>query len=231
MGVGGLGCPATLALAQAGVGKLVIVDDDVVDLTNLHRQILFTDDDIGRDKLDAAADALSQLGGTRVERVRSRLLPENARELVRGADVVVEGADNFATKFLTADACHLEGRPVVHGSAIRFRATAWAVGPRGKPCYRCLFEDLLSGDAAPNCSEAGVMGPVAGLAGALMADLALRVLSGDGTCFGRIHTYDGLADRLRAAEIAPRAACALCGTRPSIFDIVETRYTGAICAA
>lgn len=231
MGVGGLGCPAALALAQAGVGNIFILDDDIVDVTNLHRQILFSDDDVGHDKLDAAAHTLSQVGSARVECVRTRLLPENARDLVRRADVVVEGADNFATKFLTADACHLEGRPVVHGSAIRFRATAWAVGAEGKPCYRCLFEDLLTDDAAPNCSEAGVMGPVAGLAGALMADLALRVLSRDLTCFGRVHTYDGLADSLRAAEIAPRAACPLCGTRPSIFDIDETRYTGAICAA
>lgn len=231
VGIGGLGCPAALALAHAGVGRLLLLDDDVVDVTNLHRQILFSDDDIGHDKLDVAARALSEVGDCRVECVRTRLLPDNARELVRRADVIVEGADNFATKFLTADACHLEGRPVVHGSAIRFRATAWAVSARGEPCYRCLFEDLLDGEAAPGCSEAGVMGPVAGLAGALMADLALRVLSTDRTCFGRIHTYDGLADQLRAAEIAGRPGCALCGANASIFDIDETRYTGAICAA
>lgn len=232
MGVGGLGCPAALALSRAGVGRIVLVDDDVVDESNLHRQILYGEGDVGRDKLDAAVRALArEESPSRVELMRTRLLPENARALVRSVDVVVEGADNFATKFLAADACRLEERPVVHGSAVRFRATAWAVGPAGRPCYRCLFEDLPSGDAAPNCAEAGVMGPVVGLSGALLADLALSVLSRDVLVFGRIHTYDGLADRLRAVDVAPRPGCALCGPARSIFDIEETRYTGAICAA
>jgi molybdopterin/thiamine biosynthesis adenylyltransferase len=233
VGVGGLGCPAALALAQAGVGRLVLVDDDEVEASNLHRQILFSDADVGSHKLDAAARALAALGPgrTRIETVRSRFLPENARDLARSVDVVVEGADNFATKFLAADACWLEERPVVHGSGVRWRATAWAVGAKGAPCYRCLFEDLPPGDAQPSCAEAGVMGPVVGLAGALMADLALRVLVGDAHAAGRVHTYDGLSDRLRAVEVRPRPSCPLCGTFRSIFGIDEMRYTGASCAA
>jgi len=231
IGVGGLGCPVAVVLARAGIGKLVLADDDVVEVTNLHRQILFSDDDVGRDKLDAASDALRRAGyGGRLELVRSRFLPENARALARSVDVVVEGADNFATKFLAADACRLEGRPVVHGSAVRFRATVWAIGPPGRPCYRCLFEDVPFGEAQANCAEAGVMGPVAGFAGALMAELALRIAC-DEPCFGLVHTYDGSTDRLRSVDIAPRKECPLCGETRSIFDIDETRYTGAVCAA
>lgn len=229
VGVGGLGCPAALALAKAGVGRLVLMDDDTVDVTNLHRQVLFSEDDVGKDKLDAAVRALTAFGSTRIDCIRTRLLPDNARDLVRRADVVVEGADNFATKFLAADACRLERRPVVHGSAIRFRATAWAVGPDGKPCYRCLFEDLPPSEDAPNCSEAGVMGPVPGLAGAMMADLALRVLS-SAPCFGRLHTYEGISDSIRSVEVSPRPSCPLCGQQ-TIFDIDATRYMGAVCAA
>lgn len=230
--MGGLGCPAALSLAEAGVGRIVLADDDTVDVTNLHRQILFSDADVGRDKLDSAKESLERVArGSRIEIVRSRLLPDNARELVRSVDVVVEGADNFATKFLTADACRIEARPVVHASAIRFRATVWAVGPSGSPCYRCLFEDLPDEVAQPNCADAGVMGPVVGIAGALQADLALRLLTDDAGALGALRTYDGLTDTLRVVAVAPRPDCALCGVSRSIFDIDETRYTGRSCAA
>lgn len=233
VGVGGLGCPAALSLATSGVDRLVLADDDVVDVSNLHRQILFAEDDVGTDKLDAARAALAReaAAGTRIELVRSRFLPENARELVRSVDVVVEGADNYATKFLVADACGLERRAVVHGSGVRWRATVWAVRPEGAPCYRCLFEDIPVGEAQESCAEAGVMGPVVGLAGAMMADLALRLLAADESSAGVVHTYDGLADRLRSVVIPARPDCPLCGARRTIFDIDEARYAGRSCAA
>ena len=233
VGVGGLGCPVALALAEAGVGRIVLADDDSVDVTNLHRQILFDEGDVGHDKLDAAERALYRLGARpgSIELVRSRLLPDNARELVARVDIVLEGADNFATKFLCADACFLEGRPVVHGAAVRWQATVLSVAETGAPCYRCLFEDLPAGEAAPNCAEAGVIGPVVGFAGALMADRALSILLGDRAPFGSVVSYDGKADRARAVAVNARPHCALCSAERAIDSIDYARYTAPSCAA
>jgi molybdopterin/thiamine biosynthesis adenylyltransferase len=226
VGAGGLGCPAALALVEAGVGRVALADDDQVELTNLHRQVLYDENDVGRDKLDAALETLAHFAAPRqrLEAVRTRLLPENARALVRGFDVVLEGADNFATKFLAADACHLEARPLVHGAAVRLRATVWSVAPCGGPCYRCLFEDVPGADAALTCAEAGVLGPVVGLAGALMADLALDVLTGSPR-YGTLFAYDGLKDHFRAVPVEGRASCPLCGPRATISEIGELCYT------
>jgi molybdopterin/thiamine biosynthesis adenylyltransferase len=220
-----------LSLVEAGVGRVALADDDTVDITNLHRQILYDDGDVGRDKLDAALETLSQHArpGQRVEAVRSRLLPDNARALVRDFDIVLEGADNFATKFLAADACHLERRPLVHGAAVRLRATVWSVAPEGRPCYRCLFEDLPAEAAAQTCAEAGVLGPLVGLAGALMAELALDALEGTPR-HGSLYAYDGLRDTLREVSVTPRRTCALCGERPTISALDELCYTAvAVC--
>lgn len=212
VGLGGLGCPAAMALARAGIGQLHICDDDQVAESNLHRQVLFDQDDVGRDKLDAAKPHLLALGAREVILHRSRLLPENAQDLVRGQDIVIEGADNFATKFLAADACYLEHVPLVHGAAIRFIGTALLIKSEGAPCYRCLFEDLLSGKAAPSCDSAGVMGPVVGVVGALLADLALDALRGDWSRSGQIFNFDGKSLQLRAVSLRPRPSCSLCGT-------------------
>jgi adenylyltransferase/sulfurtransferase len=232
VGLGGLGCPVAAVLARAPGVELWLCDDDQVDVTNLHRQILYGDEDVGLDKLDRAKRALLAAGSSEegIVLVRSRLLPENARQLTSAVDLVLEGADNFATKFLAADAAHLERRPIVHGAAIRFVGTAWAVSATGAPCYRCLFEDLPPG-AQQGCSDAGVMGPVVGFCGALMADLALRVLDGDATAFNQLYTYDGQADRLRRVPVSHNASCALCGVTPSITQITESRYTTPSCAA
>jgi adenylyltransferase/sulfurtransferase len=233
VGVGGLGCPVALALVEAGVGRIVLCDDDAVDSTNLHRQILFSEAEVGQDKLDAAERALYRAGARpgSIQLVRSRLLPDNARELVRGVDLVLEGADNFATKFLCADACFLERRPVVHGAAVRLRATVLCVAAAGAPCYRCLFEDLPSGAAAPNCAEAGVLGPVVGFAGALMADRGLSVLLGEQAVFGSLVSYDAKSDRARELALNARSGCALCSSQRSIDSISYERYAAPSCAA
>jgi molybdopterin/thiamine biosynthesis adenylyltransferase/molybdopterin converting factor small subunit len=209
VGMGGLGCPATLALARAGIGRLILVDQDTVEPTNLHRQILYREADVGRDKLDAARDALVRDGfaAHRVELCRGRLVERNADSIAGAGDVLLEGTDSYPAKFLACDAAHRVGRPVVHGAAIRWTSTAFAVAAAGRPCYRCLFEEPP--DEATTCATAGVMGPVVGMAGALMGDLALRVLLDDAP-FGRIYTYDGKRDRLRSVEIASRATCPTC---------------------
>ncbi|HVY27078.1 MAG TPA: HesA/MoeB/ThiF family protein [Polyangiaceae bacterium] len=232
VGLGGLGCPVASILARAAELELWLCDDDLVDASNLHRQILYRDTDVGSDKLTAAKSALVAAGADteRIVLVRSRLLPDNAVKLASDVDLVVEGADNFATKFLAADAAHLAQRPIVHGAAIRFVGTAWAVSATGKPCYRCLFEDVPPG-AQLGCSEAGVMGPVVGFCGALMAELALRVLAGDATAFGALYSYDGQADRLRQVPASTRPECPLCGSSPTISQIIESRYTAPSCAA
>ena len=227
VGIGGLGCPAAIALADAGVGTLGIADDDAVDLTNVHRQILFDEADVGEAKLDAAARALERRTLARacdLEIVlhRTRLLPGNAVALVSAYDLVVEGSDNFATKFLTADACALAGVPVVHAAAVRWHGTALAVGARGRPCYRCVFEDLPTG-AAPGCADAGVVGPMVGIIGALQADLALALLDGQNV-EGELVTFDGRDDAFRRRRIEPRAGCSLCGTAPAIRTIETERY-------
>jgi len=230
VGVGGLGCPAALALARAGVGLLGLCDDDVVERTNLHRQILFDDADASAatPKLDAAARALSrEVPGITVVRHRERLTPGSAARLVAGYDVVVEGSDNFATKFLAADACALARVPVVHASAVRWVGTAMAVAPPGRPCYRCVFEDVPEGDA-PNCAEAGVMGPVVGIVAAIQADLALSLLDGLPVA-GELVTFDGRTDAVRRRKVRARPGCPLCGSQPSIQAIVPRAYETFVC--
>ena len=227
IGVGGLGAPAALVLAHEGVGALTLIDDDVVDRTNLHRQILFRDADVGRHKLDAAADALMAIDPS-LELVlqRRRLEPSSALELLAGADVVLECSDRYAVKFLAADAAHLAQVPIVHGAAIRWIGTALAASAMGAPCYRCLFEDVPSG-AQLSCDVAGVVGPVCGVVGALQAKLALGLL--DGEEGGTLASVDGLRDVVRTRPAPRRADCPLCGIRPTIDGIVATRYVEPSC--
>ncbi len=237
VGLGGLGCPAALVLARAGVAVLGLCDDDVIERSNLHRQILFTDTDVGTPKIDAAARALGAVMAAghpppELRLHRTRLLPDNALSIVKGYDLVLEGADNFATKFLAADACALAKVAVVHASAVRWIGTALAVGIGGGPCYRCLFEDVLPADDAPSCADAGVVGPVVGVVAAAQADLALALLDG-WPAAGQLVTFDGRTDVLRRRTISRRADCPLCGPepRPARIECIETeRYVSPACA-
>ena len=223
VGAGGLGCPAALALAAAGVGTLVLADDDEVDLTNLHRQVLFEPEDVGRHKVDAACQRLAaKFPRVRFEGKKTRFLPETAKQLSRDVDLVVEGSDNFPTKFLVADACALERKPVVHGAALRWHGTVLAVSAEGRPCYRCLFEDVPSGEAA-SCASAGVMGPVCGVIGALMADAAIAMLRGEPRG-GVLVSFDGLALTRRTHRTRARATCPLCSETASPPVLERARY-------
>jgi molybdopterin/thiamine biosynthesis adenylyltransferase len=227
VGTGGLGCATLTALASSTIGTFVLVDDDVVDETNLHRQILYADADVGRYKLDAARDALVRLGvdAARIEQKFGRVLPNNARAWVADVDLVLEGSDNYATKFLVADACYLEHRPVVHGAAVGWNATVMSVGV-SPPCYRCLFEDVPDTPGG-NCDSLGVMGPVVGFAGALMADQALRILSGE-PAFAGVYTFQGRTAELRPVSVRARATCPLCGPNPRIHSITEELYASPL---
>lgn len=221
VGVGGLGCPAAWALARAGVA-LRLLDEDRVERSNLHRQLLFTEGDVGERKVDAAARALAPF--TRVEAVAEHVAPERALELLRGASVVVEGSDNLATKFLVADACAALGVPVVHGASVGWRATVLPVAWGAGPCYRCVFEDLPSGDDAPDCATAGVYGPVTSVAGAVMAADALRLLAGDTSTAGVLARYEGWAQWFRATRMARRRDCPLCGDGARAGSLDASRY-------
>ena len=191
---------------------------------------MFGEADVGTPKVEAAARAIVAMGrGAEVRTHPTRLVPDSAVDLVAGYDVVLEGSDNFATKFLAADACALAGVPVVHAAAVRWVGTALAVGARGRPCYRCLFEDVPAGPEAPNCAEAGVMGPVVGIVAAWQVDLALAVIDGRDVA-GELVTFDGRTEALRRRPLHPRPGCALCGDAPRIRRIEAETYSPPACA-
>lgn len=229
IGAGGIGAPLAITLVEAGLEALTVVDDDVVELSNLHRQIAFDEGDVGRPKLDALGDALrARAPGFCLEAVRARATPTTVGDLVGGATVVVDACDNYPTRFLLADACHLAGVPVVHAAAVQWQATVMACAGVGAPCYRCLFEDLPRG-ATIDCASGGVAGPVCGVAGALAADAVLQILAG-GAPFGRVVTYDGWGDRLRAVPVTPRRDCELCSDASRIGTVDASRYTPPSCS-
>lgn len=222
VGLGGLGCPVLDVLARSGVSRFTLLDDDVVSASNLHRQILYTDADVGAKKTDVARARLESLGvdPRDVTVVDDRLVPENARDLVRDHALVIEGADNLPTKFLAVDAARLERVPVVQGGAVRFAGWAMASATDGA-CMRCVFEDIPS-DRVETCAEAGVLGPLVGVVGALMASLALRVLDGDVTAGGALFAYDALAGSLRRTRVNRRHDCPLCNDE--VTGLSRDRY-------
>ena len=218
IGAGGLGSPAGYYLAAAGVGTLRIADDDVVDRSNLQRQILHVDARIGVAKVDSAATALSALNPrTTVEAVRERVTSANVERLLDGVDVVVDGADNFAVRYLLNDACVKLGKPLVYGAVHRFegQASVFDAGRRRgeAPCYRCLFPEPPPPEAAPNCSEAGVLGVLPGVVGMLQATETVKLLLGLGTPLtGRLLHFDALSMRFRETRLLPDPDCVVCAT-------------------
>ena len=210
IGVGGLGCPAALALAEAGVA-LRLIDEDTVERSNLHRQVLFAEADVGRAKVSAAKDALARIApGAGVETRAEHLVPERAEALLRGVSAIVEGSDNLPTKFLTADVARRLGVPVVHGACVAWHGTVLPVSWGDGACYRCVFEEPPEEETA-NCAIAGVYGPVTSVIGAMMAADALRLLRGDRAIAGNLARFDGWRQTFRASRFPRRSDCPLCG--------------------
>ena len=210
VGVGGVGCPAAMALARASDAVLRLADDDRVDLSNLHRQVLFEDEDAGTAKVSAAARRIAQRWpGTAVEPRRTRFDDVTADDLLDGVDVVIDGSDNFATRFAVNDACVEAGVPLVHAAVLGWSGQVLTALPDG-PCYRCLFEAPPPPDAVPTCARAGVLGPVAGVIGALAAAEALRLLDGrPAEHAGSLLTYDCRNDPpMRGISFNRRTECA-----------------------
>ena len=215
IGAGGLGGPALLSLAAAGVGRLVLFDDDAVETSNLNRQPLFGEGDLGRRKAGAAAERLRRLHPSlRAEAHDRRFDASAAAEAVRSVDVVVDGSDNFETKFLASDAAVAARRPLVHGGVLRYTAQLLTVMPGQTGCLRCLFEEPPAPGAVPTCAQAGVLGALAGFAGALMGAEALRLLAGErGAYAGRLIVYEARPARTRIVPVRVRAGCPACEAR------------------
>lgn len=223
VGAGGLGSPAALYLAAAGVGALGIVDADVVDVSNLQRQILHDTASVGVPKVRSAAARLEGLNPfVRVEAIEERLTSANAREIVRRFDLVVDGSDNFPTRYLVNDACVLEGRPFVYGSVFRFEGQLALFGVPGGPCYRCLFSEPPAPELVPSCVEAGVLGVLPGLVGTLQALEAIKWILGVGrSAAGRLILVDALQLRFREIAVQRDPACAVCGDAPILTSLQD----------
>lgn len=214
IGAGGLGSPALLYLAAAGVGTLGIADDDRVDLTNLQRQVAHATDTLGWAKVDSAARTIAQINPhVTVIRHKERLTTENA-DLVAGYDLVLDGSDNFDTRYVLAEACFRHRKPMVWASLLRFEGQLSVFKPwTGGPCYRCLFSEKPPPGLVPRCEEAGILGAVAGVMGTLQATEALKEILGLGDSLsGRLVLYDALASEFRSFKAAKDPACPTCGT-------------------
>jgi len=223
VGAGGLGSPVSMYLAAAGVGTLGLVDFDLVDVTNLQRQVLYTSTDAGQSKLIAARARLSAMNpAIRIEIHPFTLSSENALDLLRGYDIVVDGTDNFQARYLINDACVLLGLPNVSGSVLRFegQASVYAT-PRG-PCYRCLHPEPPPPGLVPNCGEAGVLGVLPGIIGTIQAAETVKIITGIGeTLVGRLLILDALRMRFREVRIAKDPDCPVCGTHPTIRQLID----------
>lgn len=240
VGAGGLGSPLLLYLAAAGVGRIGIVDDDDVDLSNLQRQIAHRTASIGQAKVESAAAMARQLNpGAVVEPHRLRLGAGNVLDLIGRYDIVCDGTDNFATRFLIADACVLARKTLVSAAVLRFEGQLAVFKPHVSdpggghyPCYRCLYPEAPPPGAVPTCAEAGVLGAVTGVMGTLQATEVLKEIMGIGdTMAGRLLVWDALATRFRNVRLRADPNCPSCGTRATLRDLSAHGDTGPVCAA
>ena len=223
IGAGGLGSPVAMYLAAAGVGTLGLVDFDTVDFSNLQRQILHGTPDVGRSKLDSAKDRLHALNPEiTIETYNTALSSENALDLFRPYDVIVDGTDNFPTRYLVNDACVLLGKPNAYGSIFRFEGQVSVFGAKDGPCYRCLYPEPPPPGLVPSCAEGGVLGVLPGVIGTLQAMETIKLLIGIGEpLIGRFLIFDALRMRFRELKLRKDADCPVCGTRPTVTKLID----------
>ncbi len=224
IGAGGLGSPLAMYLAAAGVGRLGLVDFDVVDLSNLQRQIMHGQQDIGRPKVDSARETLTSINPhVDLEMHAHPLTRDNAMGLLQGYDVIVDGTDNFATRYLTNDACFFLKKPNVYGSIFRFEGQLSVFAPHlGGPCYRCLYPEPPPPGMVPSCAEGGVLGVLPGVVGCLQATEVIKLLLGQGaSMIGRLLTYHAMDMKFRELKLRRDPECPLCGEQPSIRDLIN----------
>jgi len=221
VGAGGLGSPALYYLAAAGVGEIRIIDSDKVDLTNLQRQILYSTDSVNKSKSEQAKEVITNLNSNlKIFSHNERLTASNIESIFKGSHLVLEGSDNFETKFLVNDACYFLNIPLVIAGILRFEGQVLGVLPNKTSCYRCIFHSPPDADSVPNCAEAGVIGSVAGLVGSIQATESIKFLLGlDSGLFGSILSVDAKSMDFRKISIPKNKSCPLCGDNPSITEI------------
>ncbi len=226
VGAGGLGSPLAMYLAAAGVGRLGIVDSDVVDASNLHRQLLHGSSDVGRQKVSSARDTLKEINPfVSLEAHAVRLTRDNAVQLVRDYDIVADGSDNFPTRYLVNDACILAQRPNVYGSVYKFEGQVAVFAHPEGPCYRCIFPDLPPGGLVPSCAEGGVLGVLPGIVGSLQANEVIKLLLGIGEpLVGRMLMFDGLTGEFRILHVPRERTCAACGEAEKGLSLPDSSY-------
>lgn len=223
IGAGGLGSPAALYLAAAGIGTIGIIDSDTVDMSNLQRQVLHTEDRVGVPKVDSAEATIKALNSSiTVNKYRERLTSDNVMDLFARYDVILDGCDNFATRYLVNDACVFLNKPCVHGSIFRFDGQATVFKPHDGPCYRCLYPEPPPPDLAPSCQEAGVLGVLPGIIGVIEALETIKLILGIGTpLVGRLLAVDTLAMEFRQLKLRKDPGCPLCGENPTITELID----------
>ena len=223
VGAGGLGSPAALYLAAAGVGTIGVIDFDAVDISNLQRQVLHGTPDVGRSKLQSARDRIGSLNpNVRVESYETALTSKNALEIFRDYDVILDGTDNFATRYLVNDACVLLDKPNAYGSIFRFEGQASVFAVKGGPCYRCLYPEPPPPGLVPSCAEGGVLGVLPGVIGTIQATETIKLLLGaPDTLVGRLLLYDAWRMRFRELKLRRDAECPVCGDRPTVRELID----------
>ncbi|MCI6638804.1 MAG: thiazole biosynthesis adenylyltransferase ThiF [Bilifractor sp.] len=231
IGAGGLGAPAAMYLAAAGVGKIGIADADSVDLSNLQRQIIHTTADLGKPKVESAAETMKAINPeVEVETYHKFLTSSNILDIVKDYDFVLDGTDNFPAKFLINDACVMADKPFSHAGILRFKGQLMTIIPHETPCYRCVFKTMPPKDAIPSCKEAGVVGAMAGVIGSLQALEAAKYLTGAGDLLtGKLLTFDALHNKFHTIALPPRGnGCDVCSDHPKITELID--YEQPACA-